>query len=361
MEIKKHYSIIEEKVYNYLQKWQPLHEALCQLTQSELYTLLLPVLEAKTDKKRYSTLLQDTKNSAFTDSSCISQADFLAFDKICIDSIDPKYAAIELSPVAILWSNRITWTSQNKILSSIRWLELIWDWCIQLAYHHASGENKNNNLNYITSHRIFRNQNFGNSQYTNHFRMLCLGSHINTSNVFAHVDKMIEQIEQIVNFLKELKNQKIISYDTIIIEFWNLKHFEKLSLIERQEIVKGLQNSKMNERKNIYSSDLWNEHKTVDFLENTVWEVFELLKYSLSKSYLHATEWVDCCVNKNRLSWIWHYISYCYSIFLEKDGKRCWVTDWGITDWTWKLLSNNKTAFVVSWVWTEMILKLFKS
>lgn len=355
--MKQHQLDIEEKLSRDLWKWLSIHDALCKLTQSELYSLLLPIIEDKADAKKPANLLQENKDNRFISPSAISQKDFLTFDNICLDTIWSSYSSVDLSPVAVLWSNKITWTSQNKILSSIRWLELVWDWCIQLAYLHSSKKNANQDADYITSHRVLRNQNFGDSEYTNHFRILCMWSHIKSWDILKHIDKMVEHSENIVKMLNELKNHWIIDFDSISIEFWNLSKLNYSCDDTRHKLVNSLQESKKWLRQNVVSSvnqqySLWDLSSLNSFDSGK-------LNYSIEHSGLASMPWVKIWFNENRIVWLWHYDSYCFSVFLHKWNKKVSVADWGITNWTWKLLSNWKSAFVVSWLWSEILLKLF--
>ena len=358
--MKQHQIDIEEKISYNLWKWLSIHEALCKLTQWELYSLLLPVIEDKVSSKSPAILAQENKNNKFITPSSISQKDFLVLDNICIDIVWNWYNSVDLSPVAILWSNQITWTSQNKILSSIRWLELVWDWCIQLAYYHVSQKNAYQDVDYISSHRVLRNQNFDNSEYTNHFRILNMWSHIRSWDILKHIDKMVEHVEYLVKILNELKKQKIIDFNNISIEFWNLNNLNHVNESTRRKLVDNLQQSKKQLRANIVSSVEHQQESWLLMLWEEDWWDFDKLNYAIQHSEFLNSPWIDISVNKNRIAWLWHYDSYCYSIFMDKWDKRVSVADWGITNWTWKLLSNEKAAFVVAWLWTEILLKFFK-
>lgn len=358
--MQNHQTSIENKVNDSLKRGRNIYDALSALSQSELYSLLLLVCDKKSKQKSHSSILKQHKDSSFIKSSSISQLDFINIDQNCINIIGPSYTSIDLSPVAALWSNKITWTSQNKLLSTIRWLELVGDWCVQLAYHHASQSDVNIDKNYITSHRMVRNQNFWDSKYTNHFRMLCLGSHINNSNLLLHINKLFEHIEYIIMCIEELKNKGLIAYDNIIIEFANLSGYTNLTSDKKQEVINALQKENKEKRKNISFWVDWKEWYHDIIQKNDVWIAFEPIKYSLLQSeLLHKP--IEFYINEKRLAWIGHYTNYCYSISLCKDKYQTIIADWWVTNRTGTLLNNTKSAFVVSWVGTEILLKLFKS
>lgn len=359
---------IEKKINSHIENGLSIHEALCQITQSELYSLLLFVTDSNVLKKSTSQLLQEFKSSSYTPSSTISQNQFLVFDMTLIDILPATYESIELSPISILGSNKVTHTSQKKIISTIRNLEIVWDSCIQLAYHHLQNNKPNEDRDYATSHRLVRNQNFKNSQYTNHFRMLSLGSHINGSNIFLHLDKLTEHIDIIVKWLESAKLKNIISYDKIIVELSNIKHFNQISDYHKNILLQDIRNKNIEMRENIesYQRDMNNNMDNIIAFLNNIWykniekiiKDYAILENSLQKIKAHNSE-CDVSIDYNRLHWTWHYNSYCYHISIKKDNKIVTVADWWISNRTGQLMSNEKSAFVVSGLGTETILKLF--
>jgi hypothetical protein len=62
-----------------------------------------------------------------------------------------------------------------------------------------------------------------------------------------------------------------------------------------------------------------------------------------------------------RLAWMWYYDSYCFKVLAKnQDNLTLPLVDAWFSNWTRKLLRNEKEFYFSSWFWLELFLENFK-
>jgi hypothetical protein len=147
------------------------------LSASELWSLLLGVLEQRAAQRAPAGVLQQWETDRFVSPSPVDQRTFNALDGHLLETAS-SFEALELSPLAPLGAcSAIALTSQNRIVSTVRGTEVASDPTNLLALESARRLRKDPSqvIKLTTSHRVVRAQPFPRQRgFAAHFRMFCL-------------------------------------------------------------------------------------------------------------------------------------------------------------------------------------------
>lgn len=159
---------------------ESLRQALAQnLAASELWSLLLSVLEQRAAQRTPATVRHQWQSDRFVQPSAVNQRILNELDSHLL-SAAADFEALELSPLAPLGScSTVALTSQNRIVSTARGTEVVSDPTNVLALECAKRlrEAPDAVIKLTTSHRCVRAQAIPKRPgFTAHFRMFCLAS-----------------------------------------------------------------------------------------------------------------------------------------------------------------------------------------
>jgi hypothetical protein len=149
------------------------------LAASDLWSLLLGVIEQRAAQRTATTVKQQWERDRFVSPSYIDQRTLNALDGHLLANAS-QFEALELSPLAPLGAcSAIGLASQNKIVSTVRGTEVVSDPTNVLALECARrlAEDPGRILKFATSHRCVRAQPLPKGPgYAAHFRMFCLAT-----------------------------------------------------------------------------------------------------------------------------------------------------------------------------------------
>lgn len=159
---------------------ETLRQALTQgLAATELWSLLLSVLEQRAAQRTPATVRQQWETDRFVQPCAMNQRILNELDSHLLATA-ADFEALELSPVAPLAScSTVALTSQNRIVSTARGTEVVSDPTNVLALECAKRlrEAPEAVIKLTTSHRCVRAQAIPKRPgFTTHFRMFCLAS-----------------------------------------------------------------------------------------------------------------------------------------------------------------------------------------
>jgi len=159
---------------------QTVRQALTQgLAATELWSLLLAVLEQRAAQRSPATVRQQWESDRFVQPSAVNQRILNELDSHLLAAA-AGFEALELSPLAPLAScSSVALTSQNRIVSTARGTEVVSDPTNVLALECARRlrEAPGAVIKLTTSHRCVRAQAVPKRPgFTAHFRMFCLAS-----------------------------------------------------------------------------------------------------------------------------------------------------------------------------------------
>lgn len=70
---------------------------------------------------------------------------------------------------------------------------------------------------------------------------------------------------------------------------------------------------------------------------------------------------IEFIFDLNRIAWIGYYHGICFKIVASNINWQVYpLVDWWLSDWTQKILVNNKERLLVSWIWSELFMNNFK-
>jgi hypothetical protein len=156
-------------------------QALAALTSvmpaSELWSLLLQVIERRAAERKVAALLQQWESDRFVAPCYVDQRTLLELDRQLFAAAH-GFEAIELSPLAPLGvCSAIALTTQNRVLSALRGTEVVSDPTNVLALESARRLRQDPALivRLATSHRCVRAQELPKRPgFAAHFRMFCM-------------------------------------------------------------------------------------------------------------------------------------------------------------------------------------------
>jgi hypothetical protein len=179
-----------------------------RLPASEVWSLLLALMECRAGQRSTSDLTHQYARDGFTQAAFVDQRAFVALDAQLFAAAD-RFAAIELSPLAPLGVCSVMGrASQNKIVSALRGTEVVADPTNVLALECARRlrEAPEATVRLATSHRCVRAQPFPKKPgFAPHFRIFCLASAGRERQNHAFlVESLVEQITVLLAALDRL-------------------------------------------------------------------------------------------------------------------------------------------------------------
>jgi hypothetical protein len=186
------------------------HAALAQnLPASEVWSLLLGVLEERAARRTQANVLQQWSSDRFVCPAYVDQRTLTELDGQLLAAAE-TFEAVELSPLAPLGTcSVIALTSQNKIVSTIRGTEVVSDPTNVLALECAQRlrEYPDRLIRLATCHRCVRAQEVPKHPgFAAHFRIFCLTSAGRERKDQAFVvDELVEHIRTHLSALDRLE------------------------------------------------------------------------------------------------------------------------------------------------------------
>lgn len=189
---------------------ETLRQALSQgMAATELWSLLLAVLEQRAAQRSPAKVRQQWENDRFVQPCAVDQRTLNELDSHLLAAA-ADFEALELSPVAPLAScSAVALASQNKIVSTVRGTEVVSDPTNVLALECARRlrEAPGALVKLTTSHRCVRAQAIPKRPgFAAHFRMFCLASaaHERKDHGFV-VEALVEHIRTYIAALDRLE------------------------------------------------------------------------------------------------------------------------------------------------------------
>lgn len=290
-------------------------------TISELQSLLLEVYKRKTAALDPKDIYQDYLQNRFVHSSSVSPKMFLRFDETAFASLPKEFATLELSPLAPLgMCSVLAPVHQNNVVSTLRHSEVLADATSLLAMECARKRKtlltgtprSKEEIKLAASHRVARAQSFDFEGYTAHFRIfsLCTAGRGEENSAFE-IRNITEHVHFYLGLLRKL-------FDHNHIRRIEVKLFD----------LDGKDNTGIHEA----------VHKIVE-------------KHDMTSLLIEK----DSTFGRN------YYKRLRFMINVSnKDGLSLDYIDGGFTDWTAKLLSDDKERLLTSGAGSELLLKMLK-
>jgi hypothetical protein len=297
-----------------------------RLSASDLQSLLIEVFDRRSKLTSAPLLFKAYRENRFVQPSIVDQGRFLEFDLLALSLLPSGFQALELSPVAPLGScSALGPVSQNNILSALRGTEVVSDATNLLALECAlrrecllkTHPKSREQVKLCASHRQIRTQPFDDPKFSAHFRLFGLAT--------------------------AGRDEGGLKFETAALREHIGFHLAFLG--------KGLELKKQGRRAEVLITD-WSGAQT-DILRKQVLE--PLADEHPGSAFAFAP---DRKAARN------YYDRICFNIRLTAEdgsaGNPIYDTlvDGGFTDWTRRLLSNNKERMLSSGIGSELFQKL---
>ncbi len=184
-----------------------------RLPASELWSLLMAVLERRAASRAPAALLEQWERDPFTRLAVVDQRTTHAIDAVLLANA-AAFEAVEISPLAPLGAcSAVGLASQNKIVSGLRGTEVVADPTNVLALECARRlrADQTASVRLATSHRCVRAQPAPKGPgFAQHFRIFCLASAARERKDHAFVVEAMA--EHIATHLRALDRLEALGY-----------------------------------------------------------------------------------------------------------------------------------------------------
>jgi hypothetical protein len=154
-------------------------EALDGLSATDLQTLLLSLAQTRASRVRPADVLRRWREDRFVRPSTSDPRAVAAVEARLWELLPPEFAAVELSPVVPIGTcTAVAPVSQNRIVTTLRWTEVLSDSANALAVEAADRrlrQSSTGEVHLATCHRLLRAQRFP-PGWSSHFRLFTIVS-----------------------------------------------------------------------------------------------------------------------------------------------------------------------------------------
>jgi hypothetical protein len=301
-------------------------KVLVEIPNTDFQSLMLEVLERKSDKMGIKEIFSSLEKNPFVAPSETEQSDFVHFDFLAYNLLPAEYKSMELSPLEPFGTNKILAAiSQKRILSTTRNSEIVSDPTTVLALHCARErinkirENPKDAelVSMATSQRIVRQNKLKKDVQRQHFRTFTVmdaGRDIGFETF--EKENLKKQLTFFLNVLKKMNEDGKYSINEITVVISNVGEKEELLGIIRDSVVTDL-----------------------------------------SKVFPGVTFTFDLNKQSN------YYKSLCYTIQAKNKNQTepLTIVGGGMTDWTQKLVGSKKERLLFGSAGSEVLCKNFKN
>lgn len=359
-----------------------LIEILNRIPGKDFQSLLLRVMAERVRAKPLSEIVQAADREEFFGPSTLSQRELQRFNEFFYRVVPETFTAIELSPVNPLGLNAVlTRVSQNKVLSSLRGMEIVADPTTALSLEAArrrrtlfeKNARDSSHVDLCTCHRILRLQPFDKSLgYMQHFNVfaLCTAGRALAGTEAFTVQHALRHLRIHLDLVRVL-NQEGFNCREISVYVSDIRLMDLL--IDRASIDRAV----------VLRQVLNPDFRAFDLLQtdlpprtDTIHQVIEQLRaYGLTDQIrlfsvlendlldLLRREYPEIKVGLDlaRIAGLGYYSDFCFHIYAtNKDGRQIQLSDGGVSDWTQRLLVNRKERVLTSGFGAELVQRSFR-
>ncbi|MCP4545036.1 MAG: hypothetical protein GY835_01065 [bacterium] len=293
-----------------------------RLTPSDLQSLLLEVYRQRAASVTPKTVLEQYRRSRFVRPANVAPRTRLEFDQIAFSRLPREFEALELSPVSPLGTVSVLGTvDQNNTVTTIRNTEVCSDSTNVLALECAvrrgellKGDRRSiERVHLCASQRLLRAQVFEGPASFAHFRIFSLCSSGRDEGGFNfETDMLVQHIEYYLGLLEEVVELGILADDLrVAITVFDERRLDLVQAKVLEELVMGRPE-------------------------------------------------IEMAMDQERESGRGYYTTAAFQIFArDRTGEELLLVDGGFTDWTCKLLSNEKERLLISGLGSERLVHSF--
>ncbi len=348
-----------------------LASALFDIPLSDLQSLLMHVYQARSAVLNLPDILRSADRSLLH-ASKIDARLFNQFDRVAFE-VAGEFEALELAPICPLGLNRLLGAiDQNSVLTTIRNAEVLGDATMPMALEcwrrrkESSRKGDATPTRLASSQRMVRLQPFDVPGYVPHFRLFSMvsagrdtGSHaFEMQHLGEHIRFYLRLFRKLGEYGFILNSPLVEVSDTGIIQTLLKAHGVDPEQVHQSIRAHRLGGSEqfLSERgialPNSVADPAGELHRLpapqVTWLTRLKAELFEVLQTEFPEAQFRF--------NLARLEGLTYYSGVCLRISpATSDGARFPIVDGGFTNWTARLLQNQKERLLTSGIGTEFV------
>ncbi|MGJ5817979.1 hypothetical protein [Paludibaculum fermentans] len=326
-----------------------------KLPASDLRSLLLEVYQVRSRAAQESAALAQAERDALVKPSSVSSRDFAAFDLAAFETAE-DFDALDLSPVCPLGvSSKLGGTHQNNLLTTIRNVEGLGDSTIAMALEAAQRRGTGEVIRLCASHRVIRLQPFQGSGFTPHFRLFAMVTAGRDSGSWNfETQHLVEHLRVYLSMFRVLEAGGFAIQNPLV-------ELSDMDAIEAALREAGVSHDEVRQNIRAHWSDgsaRFLAQRGIDLPSDADHAVLEQAVIEpLRAEFPEAT----FRVNQARLEGLGYYRGFALRISPQApDGNRYPVADGGFTDWTARLLANQKERLLISGIGSELVCKKYR-
>ena len=326
-----------------------------KLSASDLRSLLMEVYRTRAAEIKVAAIRAQTASDPLMAPSTASARDLMAFDSMAFQAAS-EFIALDLSPVCpFSATSTLGGTSQNNIVTTIRNAESLGDPTIALALDASRRRRSEALVRLCASHRVIRLQPFDVPGYSPHFRLFALvtagrdtGSlRFETAHLLEHVRVYLRMFRMLTDAGFALQSPIVELSDMVAIEAALAAAGATSDEVRKSVCAHRLGGSERFLRERGISAPADSRHPLLDS------SVIGPLRDEFPEAQFR--------LNQERLEGLGYYRSFTLRISVQApDGIRYPLVDGGFTDWTARLLGNQKERLLISGIGSEFVCKTYR-
>lgn len=326
-----------------------------RLSASDLRSLLMEIYNARAARVNEAQVLAHARRDPLMAPSSVNSRELLRLDSAAFEAAS-KFAAVDLSPVCPFSAEfTLGGTSQNNVLTAIRNAEALGDPTIALALEAARRRDSETVVRLCASHRVIRLQPFDIPGYTPHFRLFALVTAGRDTGAWRfEITHLLEHVRVNLRMFRLLQTAGF-ALATPMVEFTDMLALEAAldsQGVSRADVRRGIRAHHLGGSENLLRELGLDESPDG---HNPLFEAAVITP--LQETFPHA----QFRVNQRRLEGLGYYRCFAFRISHEaRDGKVYPLVDGGFTDWTARLLSNQKERLLISGLGSEFVCKTYR-
>ena len=346
-----------------------------ELPASDLQSLLLEIFQVRARAAREPELLARSSRTPLTTPSSVSARDLNVFDRVAFQAA-PEFEAIELSPVCPMGTAQVLGgIDQNNVLTTIRHAEVLGDSTPALALECARRRKPlpartAAPIRLAASHRTVRLQPFDVPGFTPHFRLFTLvtAGRDSGSHEFER-QHLAEHVRFYLNLFRAL-NREGFQLSAPLVEISDVSLSEALlnaAGVNREEVRQMVRahipggSERFLAQRGIHLPSAVLSPKD-ELPASLPQQRLQQIKEQLFDTFQSEFPEAEFRFNLARLEGLGYYTGLCLRISPEApDGVRYPIADGGFTDWTARLLADQKERLLTSGLGSEFVCRKYRS
>jgi hypothetical protein len=326
-----------------------------KLSASDLRSLMMEVYRTRAADVKVAAIQAQAARDPLMAPSTASARDLMAFDSMAFQAA-AEFVAVDLSPVCpFSATSTLGGTSQNNVVTAIRNAEALGDSTIALALEAGRRRSSEGLVRLCASHRVIRLQPFDVPGYSPHFRLFALVTAGRDTGSFRfEAEHLLEHVRVYLRLFRMLTAAGFALQRPIV-------ELSDMIAIDAALADAGITSGEV--RKSVRAhrlggSERFLHERGITAPANSRHPVLESGVIGPLRDEFPEAQFR---LNQERLEGLGYYRPFTLRISVQApDGNRYPLVDGGFTDWTARLLGNQKERLLISGIGSEFVCKTYR-